>query len=183
MRWSMAFLVIGSLFLFSCGGKNMNTTTAVFETNQGTFTLELFTEQMPLTTGNFIKLAQEGFYDNTRFHRVIAGFMIQGGDPQSKDKNMQWRWGTGGPGYTIPDEFAQGLSNTPGTIAMANAGPNTGGSQFFINVAANTFLDGKHPVFGKVTTGMDVVEKISLVATDGEDKPVEDVVITKIIIS
>ncbi len=158
-------------------------TTATFETNRGTFTLELFTKQMPITTGNFIKLAQEGFYDGQRFHRVIVGFMIQAGDPQSKDEKLQWRWGTGGPGYAIKDEFYPGLSNSRGTIAMANAGPNTGGSQFFINVADNTFLDGKHPVFGKVVKGMEVVEKISTTATGEEDRPREEVVIGKIVIT
>jgi len=168
------------LLLSSCGGSTMKNKTAVFETNRGTFTLELFTEQMPITTQNFIDLAQKGFYDNTKFHRVIEDFMIQGGDPLSKDNSKKARWGTGDPGYKIKDEFAKGLSNIRGTIAMANAGPNTGGSQFFVNVADNTFLDGKHPVFGKVIEGMDVVDEIVAVQTDGQDKPVEDIVVKSI---
>ena len=168
------------LLLSSCGGSTMKNKTAIFETNRGTFTLELFTEQMPITTQNFIDLAQKGFYDNTKFHRVIEDFMIQGGDPLSKDNSKKARWGTGDPGYKIKDEFAKGLSNIRGTIAMANAGPNTGGSQFFVNVADNTFLDGKHPVFGKVIEGMDVVDEIVAVQTDGQDKPVEDIVVKSI---
>ena len=156
--------------------------TAVFETNMGTIELELYTDKMPITTQNFIDLAEEGFYDGTRFHRVISGFMIQGGDPLSKDTSKQSSWGTGGPGYKIKDEFSKEFSNTPGTIAMANAGPNTGGSQFFINLVNNNFLDNKHPVFGKVVKGMDVVEKIGKTKTGQADRPVEDVIIEKITI-
>lgn len=160
----------------------MKNRTAVFETNQGTFTIELFEDKMPITTRNFIDLAEKGFYDNTKFHRVINKFMVQGGDPLSKDNSLKARWGTGGPGYKFKDEFADGLSNVRGTIAMANAGPNTGGSQFFVNVVDNTFLDGKHPVFGKVVEGMDVIYEIVAVETDNQDKPVEDVVVEKITI-
>lgn len=158
----------------------MKNKTAVFETSQGTFKLELFESQMPITTKNFIDLAEKGFYDGSKFHRVIEGFMVQGGDPLSKNDADKARWGTGDPGYKIKDEFGAGLSNVRGTIAMANAGPNTGGSQFFINVADNTFLDGKHPVFGKVVEGMDVVDEIVSVETDSGDRPVEDVVVDKI---
>lgn len=161
----------------------MKNRTAVFETNLGTFKVELFENQMPITTKNFIDLAEKGFYDNTKFHRVIEDFMIQGGDPLSKDNSLKARWGTGGPGYKIKDEFADVLSNVRGTIAMANAGPDTGGSQFFINVVDNTFLDSKHPVFGKVVEGMDVVDKIVAVKTDRQDKPMEDVVVEKVTIS
>ena len=168
------------LFLISCGGSTMKNRTAIFETNLGTFELELFESQMPITTKNFIDLAEKGYYDNTKFHRVIEDFMVQGGDPLSKDNSKKARWGTGDPGYKIKDEFAKGLSNVRGTIAMANAGPNTGGSQFFINVVDNTFLDGKHPVFGNVVEGMEVVDEIVAVGTDAQDKPVEDVTIIKI---
>lgn len=171
-----------TLFLVSCGGSTMKNKTAVFDTSLGTFELELFEDKMPTTTKNFIDLAEKGFYDNTKFHRVIEDFMIQGGDPLSKDNSKKTRWGTGDPGYKIKDEFAKGLSNVRGTIAMANAGPNTGGSQFFINVVDNTFLDGKHPVFGKVVEGMDVVDEIVAVHTDGQDRPVEDVVVKKVTI-
>ncbi|MEK6900408.1 MAG: peptidylprolyl isomerase [Nanoarchaeota archaeon] len=168
------------LFLVSCGGPIMKNRTAVFETNLGKFEIELFEDKMPITTKNFIDLAQKGFYDNTKFHRVIDNFMIQGGDPLSKDDSKKSRWGTGDPGYKIKDEFDEELSNMRGTIAMANAGPNTGGSQFFINVVNNDFLDGKHPVFGKVVEGMDVIDEIVSVETDEQDRPVEDVVVERV---
>ena len=163
-------------------------TTAIFHTNRGQFTLELFTEQMPITTGNFIKLAEDGFYDGTRFHRVIDGFMIQAGDPLTKDLTQSMRWGTGGPGYTIQDEFVAGLSNVRGTIAMANTGqPNSGGSQFFVNVVDNTGLDfdkppmgSSHPVFGKVISGMEIVDSIASTAVDMSDRPLEEVVINRV---
>ena len=119
----------------------------------------------PKTTENFVKLAKEGFYDGTKFHRVIKGFMIQGGDPQTKDDALMARWGTGGPGYKFEDEIHGQNRNDVGTIAMANSGPNTNGSQFFINTAPNNFLDAKHTVFGKVIQGMDVVNAIQDVET------------------
>jgi peptidylprolyl isomerase len=177
---SIAALVIG------CEGTTMKD-TAVFETSMGEFEIKLLTQEMPITTGNFIKLAQEGFYDGQRFHRVIANFMIQGGDPLSKDTTQRNRWGTGGPGYAIQDEFVEGISNVRGSISMANSGPQSGGSQFFINVVDNTFLDwdkqpaqSKHPVFGKVTSGMDVVDAIVAVPTRAGDQPAEDVLINKV---
>jgi cyclophilin family peptidyl-prolyl cis-trans isomerase len=166
--------------------------TAVMTTNYGVIELELFTDTMPVTAGNFVKLAEEGFYDGTKFHRVIDNFMIQGGDPLSKDDSMEARWGTGGPDYTIADEHIPGelLTNVRGTIAMANSGPNSGGSQFFINVADNTFLDfdkdpltSKHPVFGRVIAGMDVVDTINGVATQPGDRPVEPVVVESVVIT
>lgn len=150
---------------------------AVFQTSMGTFRVELFEDRMPVTAGNFKKLAEEGFYGNLTFHRIISGFMIQGGDPTGT--------GTGGPGYTIEDEFVEGegLSNVKGTLAMANTGqPDSGGSQFFINLADNTYLDfdkppqsSRHPVFGRVISGMDVVEAIGRVETDQSGSPAEDV--------
>jgi peptidylprolyl isomerase len=170
---SITALVIG------CGGTTMGD-TAVFETSMGNFELELFTTQMPITTSNFIKLVNEGFYDGQRFHRVIPNFLIQGGDPLSKDVNNRNRWGTGGPGYKIQDEFTESNRNDVGTISMANAGPNTGGSQFFINVVDNAFLDTKHPVFGKVVSGMDVVDAISKVQTQAGDQPAQDIVVTSV---
>jgi len=157
--------------------KNMK---ATIQTNKGNIVLELFAEQTPKTAGNFAKLAKEGFYDGTKFHRVIDGFMIQGGDPQTKDDSLQMRWGTGGPGYQFEDEIVAGLSNVVGTISMANAGPNTNGSQFFINVGDNTFLDGKHAVFGKVIEGMDIVMMISQVQKNERDVPVEAIVLEKV---
>jgi len=169
---------------------NMNP-VAVFTTNMGVFEIELFATEMPITTGNFIKLAEEGYYDGIKFHRIIDGFMIQGGDPNTKTANTA-TYGTGGPGYTIQDEFVAGdhLSNVRGTISMANTGqPNSGGSQFFINTVDNLALDfdkqpltSKHPVFGKIVAGMDVVDAISSVETGPRDLPVNDVVIESLTI-
>lgn len=161
---------------------------AQFTTNQGTFEIELFEDTMPITAGNFIKLVNEGFYNGIKFHRVIEGFMIQGGDPITKTEDVM-RYGTGGPGYSIPDEHISGefLTNIRGTISMANSGPNSGGSQFFINLADNTNLDfdkqpltSQHPVFGHVLKGMDVVDKIALVETNQSDMPLEPVVIESV---
>ena len=148
-------------------------TKVKLETNKGDIIIELYTGEMPITAKNFVNLTKEGFYDGVIFHRVIPGFMIQGGDPTGT--------GQGGPGYAIKDEFT-GTDldrNVRGTISMANAGPNTGGSQFFINVADNNFLNGKHPVFGRVIEGLEIVDEISKVERDQQDKPVEDVVINK----
>lgn len=146
-------------------------TTILLETTKGKIKIELFDDTMPITAGNFKKLVSEGFYDEVIFHRVIPSFMIQGGDPTGT--------GTGGPGYTIKDEFSPNNRNDRGTISMANAGPNTGGSQFFINLVNNNFLDKKHPVFGRVTEGMDVVDAISKVERDPRDKPLTPVTIKK----
>ncbi|MDD1661681.1 MAG: peptidylprolyl isomerase [Methanomicrobiales archaeon] len=145
-------------------------TLVKLETTMGNITLELRTD-MPITAGNFEKLVRQGFYDGTIFHRVIADFMIQGGDPKGT--------GMGGPGYTIRDEFKPNNRNVRGTIAMANAGPNTGGSQFFINLVDNPHLNTGHPVFGKVVEGMDVVDKIGKTRTDRNDRPVMPVKITR----
>lgn len=143
-------------------------TKVLLNTNYGNITIQLYSD-MPITAGNFQKLIEEGFYDGIIFHRVISGFMIQGGDPQGT--------GMGGPGYTIKDEFTHkgGNNNKRGTISMANAGANTGGSQFFINLVDNNFLDSKHPAFGEVINGMDVVDKIGAVSTDYNDRPVNEV--------
>ena len=159
----------------------------VFETNYGVIKIELFLDKSPITAGNFKKLVEEGFYDGTKFHRVIENFMIQGGDPISKEETQQNAWGTGGPGYSIEDEFITGLSNVRGTVAMANSGPNSGGSQFFINVVDNTYLDwdkqpsaSKHPVFGQIISGMSVVDEISKVSVDRTfNRPIEPVIIEK----
>ncbi len=167
---------------------NKKNPVAEFKTNLGTFKMELFEDTMPVTAGNFIKLAEEGFYNGIKFHRVIDGFMIQGGDPITKTEEYL-RYGTGGPGYSIPDEHIAGkyLTNIRGTISMANSGPNSGGSQFFINVADNTNLDfdkpplsSKHPVFGHVIEGMEIVDKISFTPVDDRDLPLDDVVIESI---
>lgn len=138
----------------------------LLNTSMGDITVELC-DDMPITAGNFRKLVEKGFYDGTIFHRIIDGFMIQGGDPTGT--------GRGGPGYAFKDEFTDHNRNDRGTIAMANAGPNTGGSQFFINLVNNHYLDKAHPVFGKVVEGMDVVDKIGKVKTDAMDRPVKEV--------
>lgn len=155
---------------------NQKSMRATLHTNQGDITIE-FNTDAPNTVANFTKLAGEGFYDGTKFHRVIKGFMIQGGDPLTKNDSMMARWGTGGPGYQFADEIHTNNKNEIGTISMANAGPNTNGSQFFINVAPNNFLDGKHTVFGTVIAGMDVVAKIENTTTGAGDRPTEPVVI------
>jgi peptidylprolyl isomerase len=156
-----------------------STPIITLSTTLGDVQIRLYTDTMPITTANFAQLVERGFYDGTAFHRVIPGFMIQGGDPLTKDIAMKARWGTGGPGYAIADELPQPHSNTRGTISMANSGPNTGGSQFFINVANNTFLDPKHPVFGEVISGMDVVDAIVSLPRNERDVPNDVPVITK----
>jgi cyclophilin family peptidyl-prolyl cis-trans isomerase len=148
----------------------------VLDTSMGVIRLELFASETPITVQNFVKLCRNGFYNGLSFHRVIDGFMIQGGCPRGD--------GTGGPGYAIKDEFVVNLKHSgPGIISMANAGPNTGGSQFFITLAPTPWLDGKHTVFGKVVEGLDVVQSIGKVQTDSNDRPLESVKIksTKII--
>ena len=160
-----------------------NNPVAVMKTNMGEIKLELFVKDAPETVGNFIKLSKEKFYDGTRFHRVIKGFMIQGGDPNSKDDNWS-NDGIGGPGYAFKDEINSNKI-IRGVLAMANAGPNTNGSQFFIVTAQSApWLDGKHTVFGKVIGGIDIVDKIENAATDKtkNDHPVENVTIELIAI-
>ena len=154
----------------------MDNRTATIETNHGAVTVELFEGRAPKTTANFIELAEDDFYDGVIFHRVIDGFMIQGGDPTGT--------GRGGPGYTIDDEFHPELTHdSEGILSMANAGPDTGGSQFFITLDATPWLDGKHAVFGKVVDGMDVIRKIGKVATGPGDRPKEEVVMESVTIS
>lgn len=147
---------------------------AVFETNMGTFKAEIFKDKVPLTADNFLNLAKKGFYNNLTFHRIIDGFMIQGGDPKGD--------GTGGPGYEIKDEFHPQLKHSSkGMLSMANAGPNTGGSQFFITLAPTSWLDGKHAIFGKVTEGMEIVDKIGKVKTDSSsNRPISPIIIKKL---
>jgi peptidyl-prolyl cis-trans isomerase A (cyclophilin A) len=153
----------------------MSNSVATFETSKGVFKVELFEDKVPLTAQNFIRLAKANYYDGLIFHRVIADFMIQGGCPKGT--------GTGGPGYAIPDEFHPDLKHDgPGVLSMANAGPNTGGSQFFITLVPTPWLDNRHAVFGKVVEGLDVVEGIGVVETNFSDRPLEDVVINKVTI-
>lgn len=144
-----------------------------FTTNKGVFVAEMFEDKAPLTTKNFIELVEKGFYDGIIFHRVIDGFMIQGGAPTGT--------GMGGPGYKIKDEFGEGLKHDDeGILSMANAGPNTGGSQFFITLAPTPWLNGHHAIFGKVVEGMDVVRLIGVVPTDFRDRPREAVTMEKV---
>lgn len=161
--------------------------TATLDTSLGQIQVELFLDQMPLTAGNFIKLAKSGFYDGLHFHRVIDGFMLQFGCPFSRDPKSP-RAGTGdGPDGTIKDEYTAKISNEPGTLSMANTGaPNSGSCQFFINTVHNSYLDwfspgaSRHPVFGKVIAGMDVVHKIEKTRTDGSDRPLTPVRMNKV---
>ena len=163
-----------------CASISLHAQTLVtFFTTEGNFEVEIYDDQAPITGGNFLDLVEDKFYDGIIFHRVIDGFMIQGGDPTGL--------GSGGPGYSIDDEFIQGLSNVQKTISMANAGPNTGGSQFFINLVHNTYLDydqapltSQHAVFGKVTEKFSVVVGIGNVAVDGNDRPLTDVVMDSV---
>lgn len=159
------------------------TKTMILETSLGVITVELWPELAPKTVENFITLAERGFYDGTMFHRVIPNFMIQGGDPLTREFPAdRARHGTGGPGYTFPDEINE-MKLVRGVLAMANAGPNTNGSQFFIITApATDWLDGKHTAFGRVVEGLDVVDTISRVKTDASDHPVEEVVLQKVIV-
>jgi peptidylprolyl isomerase len=164
----------------------------IIDTNYGEIKIELFLEKSPITAGNFKTLVESGFYDRTKFHRVIDGFMIQGGDPLSRDNTQLLNWGTGGSETIIEDEFIEGLSNKKGFLSMANSGPNTGSSQFFINLQDNTFLDwdkaptsSKHPVFGKVVEGMEIIELIGKVETTLQpyNRPEEHIIITSAVIS
>ena len=181
----LAAMLILTTGCFAADGKNsadnggkekVANRIAVFETNKGTFEIELFEDKTPITTKNFIDLAQKGFYDGVIFHRVIDGFMIQGGDPEGT--------GMGGPGYTIEDEFLPELTfDGEGILAMANTGrPHTGGSQFFITLAKTDWLNGKHTIFGKVVQGMEVVREIGHSKTDFSDRPVQEVVMEKVTI-
>jgi len=170
----------------------MSNPIAVFDTSEGTFKAELFEDKMPATVGNFVKLAESGFYNGLHFHRVINNFMIQFGCPFSKDPKSN-RAGTGGPPWgNIADEFPaeHQLTNAPGTLSMANTGrPNTGGSQFFINTVHNSYLDFfdkstpyKHPVFGKIVEGMDIVTKIENTRTASGDRPVNPIQVKSVTI-
>ena len=146
-------------------------TTVILETNMGNIEMQIYS-QTPITSGNFLSLVNSGFYNGVIFHRIVPGFVIQGGDPTGT--------GMGGSGKSIPDEIVPGLSNVRGAVAMANSGPNTGSSQFFINLVNNKFLDGNYPVFGQVTSGMDVVDKIVAVKIDANGKPFTNVTMIKV---
>lgn len=159
---------------------NTMNTNLILHTTLGAIEIELYNDKAPITAGNFLKLAQEGYYDGTAFHRVIPDFMIQGGDPLSKDYTNP-RIGTGGPDYRIRDEFAPGLKHDkPGILSMANSGPNTGGSQFFLTTVPTPWLDGKHAIFGRVVSGMDIVAQIEAAPRDARDKPLTAIIIERV---
>ena len=192
----MLCLLMITMFTFTaCGSETKENApkaepaTAVFETNMGNFEIKLATDYAPKTSQNFIDLANKGYYNGLIFHRVIKDFMIQGGCPNvrfdvkdlERAPEIKGMPGTGGPGYKIKDEFSSKLlHDSAGVLSMANAGPNTGGSQFFITLVPTKWLDGKHAVFGKVSKGMDVVYKIGLVRTDSRDMPLMPVIIKKV---
>jgi len=166
--WAVVLIVVLSIGMYKMEGNQKQ--IVLLETNMGNIEIEMASD-MPITTGNFVGLVEKGTYNGVIFHRIIDGFMIQGGDPTGT--------GYGDPNIpNIKDEFGE-LKNDIGTISMANAGANTGSSQFFINLVNNNGLDGIHPVFGKVIKGMDVVEKIAKVSTDAGDRPLEEVKIIK----
>jgi len=156
-------------------------TSATITTNKGDIEIT-FASSTPETVSNFAKLATSGFYNGTRFHRVIRDFMVQGGDPLSKDVTKKNMWGTGGPGYSFKDETSPSDVFSQGTVAMANSGPNTNGSQFFIvtAIAGTPWLVGKHTVFGHITKGLDVALRMGDMQTDGADRPVQDVIVEKV---
>ena len=175
-KLAMLLIAVGVIVL-ACAGNEAEAKAkrqvATFDTSMGTFKIELYNDLAPKTVKNFTDLIGKKFYDGIIFHRVIDQFMIQGGCPLGR--------GTGGPGYTIPDEFGKGLKHDkPGILSMANAGPNTGGSQFFITLVPCPWLDGKHAIFGHVIEGMNVIEAIGKVPTDSQDRPLKKVVMEKV---
>jgi len=174
----LIIVLVGGIILMN----NSSGPKVVLETNHGNIEIELFSDKAPNTVNNFVSLAQDGFYDGTRFHRVIKGFMNQGGCPNTKDVALKNHWGMGDPGYKFNCEIHSENFNVKGTISMANAGPNTNGSQFFINAANNDWLNRGHTVFGKVVSGMDVVEKINSVQTGPRDIPIDEVVIIRAVV-
>jgi len=189
----IVLVIVGAIILWpsSEDEQKISRSVAIMKTNLGEIQIELFEDLVPQTAGNFIALAEAGFYDGILFHRVIPDFIIQAGDPTTKDyPNDRNRHGFGGPGYTIPDEFVDSLSNVKGTIAMANSGPNTAGSQFFFNLNDNIFLDfnklpaeSQHAVFGQIIEGLEVAQAISQVRRDSNDNPLEPVIIESLTIN
>lgn len=169
----IAGLAAGVWFFASPAHTDGSDSKVTLETSKGKIVIELYADQAPKTVENFLTLTKKGFYNGISFHRVIPGFMIQTGDPTGT--------GSGGPGYTFADEFSSALKHSaPGVVSMANSGPHTNGSQFFITLAATPWLDGKHSIFGRVVEGMDVVEQIAAVERDANDRPRVDVAMTKV---
>jgi cyclophilin family peptidyl-prolyl cis-trans isomerase len=153
---------------------------ASIKTNLGEIIVKLYSEKAPFAVNNFLTLAEINFYNQTKFHRVIEGFMIQGGNPYTRGENQDM-YGTGGPGYTFPDEIDSSLKLVRGSLAMANSGPDTNGSQFFIVTAESTpWLDGQYTIFGEVIEGMDVVDKIEALETNERDYPTEEVIVESV---
>ena len=172
-----ASLCIGTVVTMASSSSYAETARpkATIETSKGRIVLELYADEAPKTVANFVKLAKQGFYDGIIFHRVIPGFMVQTGDPTGT--------GRGGPGYTFGDEFSPRVHHDgPGVVSMANAGPNTNGSQFFVTLAATPWLDGKHTIFGRVIEGQAVVEVIAGVERDAQDRPRTNVVMQHVTI-
>ncbi len=168
-------IVVGTSVMVPVAHSEGKRPRATIETGKGTIVIEVYKDEAPKTVENFIKLAKRGFYDGVIFHRVIPGFMVQTGDPTGT--------GTGGPGYTFEDEFSPNLHHDgPGVVSMANAGPNTNGSQFFITLAATPWLDGKHTIFGHVVDGQSVVEQIVAVQRNSNDRPLQDIAMTRVTI-
>ncbi len=166
---------IGLGMISSASGEPAKRPRATIETTKGEIVIELYQGEAPKTVKNFIDLAKKGFYDGILFHRVIPGFMVQTGDPTGT--------GTGGPGYQFADEISPALHHDgPGVVSMANSGPNTNGSQFFITLAATDWLDGRHAIFGRVVEGQSVVEQIGAAERDGRDRPRQDIAMTKVTI-
>ena len=172
--WVVGVLIGTSVMASSARGESVRP-RATIETTKGAIVIELYRDAAPKTVANFVKLTTQGFYNGLLFHRVIPGFMIQTGDPKGN--------GTGGPGYTFPDEFCPGLTHDgPGVVSMANAGPNTNGSQFFITLAATPWLDGKHAIFGRVIQGQEVVEAIVAAPRNENDRPLQDIKMERVTI-
>jgi len=172
---SMLGVLVGGCLLMSACSAASHHSKATIETSQGKIVIELYNDKAPKTVENFVTLAKKGFYNGIVFHRVIPGFMVQTGDPTGT--------GRGGPGYSFPDEFAPDLHHDgAGVVSMANAGPNTNGSQFFITLAATPWLDGKHTIFGRVVEGQRVVEQIVAVPRDANDRPLTNVVMDRVTI-
>ena len=168
-------VLTGACLLMASARAESGRPRAMIETSKGRIVIELYQDEAPKTVANFVKLAKEGFYNGIIFHRVIPGFMIQTGDPTGT--------GRGGPGYTFDDEFSPALHHDgPGVVSMANAGPNTNGSQFFITLAATPWLDGKHAIFGRVVEGQEVVEHIAAAERNPQDRPLTDIAMTQVTI-
>ena len=173
--YAVVGVLTGACLLMASARAESGRPRATIETSKGRIVIELYRDEAPKTVANFVKLAKQGFYNGIVFHRVIPGFMIQTGDPTGT--------GRGGPDYTFDDEFSPALHHDgPGVVSMANAGPNTNGSQFFITLAATPWLDGKHTIFGRVVEGQEVVERIAAAERDPQDRPLTDIAMTQVTI-